>query len=500
MFKRKPLHMLLAEADGSSHGLRRALGAVNLVSNGIGAMIGSGIFVLTGHAAAQHAGPAIVLSLLLSAVACACAGLCYAELASMIPVAGSAYTYAYATLGEVVAWIIGWDLILEYLFGASTVAVGWSGYVTDLFQDFGIALPAGLTAWINIPAMLVIAAITGLLVIGVRESAWFNNIIVCIKLIVVVLFLVFGISYVSGANWKPFIPANDGEGAFFSQCFSHIWDPGWFFESKRWDWVGHYGWSGILRGAGVIFFAYIGFDVVSTTAQEAKNPQRDMPVGILGSLAVCAVLYVLVAIVMTGLVRYDQLVGPAPFAVAINAAGEGLFWLRPFVKIGIIAGLTSVILVLLLGQPRIFYAMATDGLMPRAFAKIHPRFKTPYVPTLITGAVAMVVAGALPIDILGELVSIGTLLAFLIVCLGVLVLRYRHPDAPRNFRTPWVPVVPIAGAALALLQMIFLPADTWLRLLIWMAIGLVIYFAYSRWHSRVQLAARKDVTKTPGTP
>jgi APA family basic amino acid/polyamine antiporter len=477
------------------------LGAFHLISIGVGGIIGAGIFVLTGQAAAQYAGPAIVLSFVFSAIACAFAGLCYAEFASMIPISGSAYTYAYATMGEFLAWIIGWDLILEYLFGASTVAVGWSGYVTSFLRDFGIIIPPQLTAatgtkllclpdagWtqvtpallqqlvskgidastlphvtaiLNLPAILVIAAITILLVIGIRESAGFNNLIVVVKVAVISLFIVCGFFYVSAANWSPFVPANTGE-------------------------YGQFGWSGILRGAGVIFFAYIGFDAVSTTAQEAKNPHKDMPIGILGSLAVCTVLYILVSMVMTGMVKYTQLSVPDPIAVAVDAAGRGLFWLRPLIKVGAVAGLTSVILVLLLGQPRIFYSMSNDGLLPSQFAKVHRRFKTPYITTIVTGIVAMLFAGTFPIQLLGELVSIGTLLAFVIVCIGVWVLRVRHPEFPRAFKTPLVPLVPILGALLSFAQMASLPLDTWLRLLIWMAIGLVIYFAYGRRHSRLR--------------
>jgi len=472
----KPLSILLNEASDEKHSLKRALTALNLTMLGVGGIIGAGIFVLTGQAAAQYAGPAIVLSFIFSAIACAFAGLCYAEFASMIPIAGSAYTYAYATMGEFFAWVIGWDLVLEYLFGASTVAVGWSGYVVSFFKDWGVHLPAALaqspliyeaaSGWhrtgavINFPAVFIVAIITTLLVVGIKESANFNNVIVITKVCVVLLFIAFGIKFVHPENWVPFIPPNDG--AF-----------------------GHYGWSGILRGAGVIFFAYIGFDAISTAAQEAKNPQKDMPIGILGSLAVCSVLYVLVALVLTGIVKYDKLLVPDPMAVGVDTAGAGLFWLRPIIKLGAIAGLSSVILVMLMGQPRVFYAMAKDGLLPEGFAAVHPRFRTHYVTTILTGVVAAAFAGFFPIGILGEMVSIGTLFAFAIVCAGIIILRRTQPDAHRPFRTPFVPWVPALGVVTAVGQMAGLPLGTWLRLIIWMAIGLGVYWRYGRHHSKL---------------
>jgi APA family basic amino acid/polyamine antiporter len=524
LFITKPLPQLFSESKDTG-GLKRSLTALNLTTLGIGAIIGAGIFVLTGQAAAQYAGPGIVLSFIISGLACGFAGLCYAEFASMIPIAGSAYTYSYATLGEFLAWIIGWDLILEYLFAASTVAVGWSGYVVSFLKDLNIFIPPQFTGasgtvlvnvpdmgWkplthafaetlaasgiqvdslthitcvINLPAMFIVALLTTLLVIGIRESANFNNIMVITKVSVIILFIVIGFMFVKAANWHPFIPENKVEATPISQYGSF------------WEWLkayghefGKFGISGVLRGAGVIFFAYIGFDAVSTAAQEAKNPQRDMPIGILGSLGISTILYILVAIVLTGIVSYKTLNVADPVAVGVDAMGKGMFWLRPIVKIAAIAGLSSVILVMLMGQPRIFFSMSKDGLLPPVFSKVHPKFQTPYISTIITGSIAMVISGILPISILGELVSIGTLLAFIIVCLSVLILRKSKPDIERPFKTPWVPFVPIAGAVICFIQMAALPLDTWLRLIIWMALGFCIYFFYGIKHSKIRQSTK----------
>ena len=479
LFSTKPIGEL-HESDTVNE-LHRTLDARALVLLGIGAIIGTGIFVLTGTAAANHAGPALVVSFLIAGLGCALAGLCYAEFASMIPVSGSAYSYSYATLGEFVAWFIGWNLILEYLFAAATVAVGWSGYVVSLVEQFGFHLPDHLTnapftkgeghfeivrtgAFINLPAVLVVAAITALCYVGIHQSARFNAIVVAIKVTVILLFVGVGIWVVDGANWVPFVPENTGQ-------------------------FGKFGTTGILQAAGIIFFAYIGFDAVSTAAQEAKNPQRDMPIGILASLAICTVLYVAVSAVLTGMVHYSELNTPAPVALALDRHPE-LSWLAGWIKLGAIAGMTSVMLVMTLGQPRIFYAMSRDGLLPPLFRKVHPTHKTPYVGTLVTGTLAALIGGLFPVTILGELVSIGTLLAFATVCIGVLVLRYTRPDIPRPFKVPAPWFVCTAGALVCAGMMASLPPDTWVRLLGWTVIGLAIYFLYGFRHSELRKAGR----------
>jgi APA family basic amino acid/polyamine antiporter len=512
LWSKKSVTALQAEAaaaEASGHGLKRTLTALNLTMLGIGAIIGAGIFVLTGTAAANFAGPGIAISFVLAGTACLFAGLCYAEFASMIPIAGSAYTYGYATMGEFIAWLIGWNLILEYLFAASTVAVGWSGYFVALMGELGITIPAAfagapfdvqgthtlvrsqicvdpatsgvmidkvshavvsaancattggqvVSGIVNLPAVVLVAAVTMLLVRGIKESANFNNAVVIVKMIIVALVIGLGFFYVNKANWTPFIPPNEGE---------------W----------GKYGWSGVLRASSVIFFAYIGFDAVSTAAQEAKNPQRDLPIGILASLAICTVLYILMSLVMTGLAPFKDLNVPHPVFVAIERAGPALKWLQYLINLGAVAGLASVVLVMLMGQPRIFYTMAKDGLLPPVFGTVHPKYQTPAFSTIVTGAIALVIAALFPIGLLGELVSIGTLFAFAIVCLGILVLRKTSPDLKRPFRTPGAPIVPLLGALCSLALMGFLPPDTWIRLAVWTAIGLAVYFGYGMRNSR----------------
>lgn len=459
--------------------LNRVLSARTLTSIGLGSMIGSGIFVLTGTVAANHTGPAITLAFLVAAIGCGLAAICYAELASMIPVSGSAYSYTYATLGEGVAWFVGWNLALEYMMSAATVAVGWSGYVVNLLEEFGVHLPEALTnapvgkgpghglvttgAIVNLPAVLIVLALGWIVYRGIRESASMNNIMVVIKVAIIVIFIVAGMSFIDTANWQPYLPANTGE-------------------------LGHFGWSGVMMGAAIIYFAYIGFDTAATTAQEARDPQRDVPRGILGALAISTVLYVAMAAVMTGMVSYDKLDVAAPVAVALDAH-PSLFWLGLPVKVGAIIGMTSVILMSILGQPRIFMAMSRDGLLPPQLQKVHPKFHTPHVGTLITVGVAAVFAGVFPIDILGELVSIGILLAFTAVCAGVLVLRRTMPDTPRPFRVPLAPLTCTAGALMCVVLTRFLPHDTWIRLLIWSAIGFAIYFGYGYWNSRLRARA-----------
>jgi APA family basic amino acid/polyamine antiporter len=481
LFHKKSLAQLHAEAEGKV--LKRALGALDLTALGIGSIIGTGIFVLTGVAASQHAGPALVLSMLFAAIACGLAGVCYAELASMIPVAGSAYTYSFATLGEFVAWIIGWDLILEYALSASTVAVGWSGYFVSLFDGMGLYLPRALTAApgavvtmaggttshgvFNLPAALIVLAVTVLLVRGIKESARTNTVLVIIKAAVLVVFVAAGASYVHSENLHPFLPPNTGE-------------------------FGAFGWSGVLRGTGIIFFAFIGFDAVSTAAQETKNPARDLPRGILWSLVICTVLYIAVAIVLVGIVHYSKLNVPAPLAVGIDATG--LTWLAPLIKVSALFGMFSTMLVQLLGQTRIFFTMSRDGLLPSAFGRVHERFRTPHVSTLLTGSVVAIAAGFTPIDVLGQLVSMGTLLAFVLVCIGIIVLRKTDPDAPRPFRVKWMPWVPIAGALACLAQMAALPWPTWERLIVWLILGFVVYFGYGQARAARQRAANLGTT------
>jgi basic amino acid/polyamine antiporter, APA family len=458
VLRRKPAAKLLAEAGPHAEGLKRALRAFDLTLLGIGAIVGAGIFVLTGVAAARYAGPAIMLSFVVAGFACAMAALCYAEFAAMIPIAGSAYSYSYATMGELVGWIIGWDLVLEYAVGAAAVAVGWSGYLSVILHGIGIDLPHAIThapgagGVIDLPALLIVLLISGVLYVGISESARLNSIIVVIKLFAIMVVIVGGLFFVRPANWSPFAP---------------------------------FGWSGVMKGAAVIFFAYIGFDAVSTAAEEVIDPKRDLPIGILASLFVCTLLYILVAGVLTGMVPAHTIDIKAPLASAFVI--RGLNFVAWIVSAGAVAGLSSVLLVLLLGQSRIFYAIARDGLLPAAFSRVHPRFRTPYIPTALTGIAVGLTAGLLPIQDIAELTNIGTLFAFVLVCLGVWILRRIEPGIPRSFHTPLVPLVPILGVVFCLYLMASLPAVTWLRFFVWMAGGFVIYFSYGRFHSRLGL-------------
>ncbi|MDQ1474044.1 MAG: basic amino acid/polyamine antiporter, family [Hyphomicrobiales bacterium] len=453
----------MRESEAGEHQLKRTLGPVHLIALGIGAIIGAGLFALTPKAAHDNAGPAVVFSFLIAAFGCAFAGMCYSEFATMIPIAGSAYTYAYATMGELLAWIIGWDLVLEYATGAATVSVSWSKYLVRLFQTFGITLPPALTksyfegGLVNLPAILIICVVSVVLIVGIQESARLNGLIVALKVAIVVLVIGLGFSYINHANYVPFIPPNTGE-------------------------FGHYGWSGVMRAAGVIFFAYIGFDAVSTAAQEAKNPQRDMPLGIIGSLGICTLLYVGFAYVLSGIVNYKDMTDTAIYEALHNI---GYDWLGTGVVIGILAGYTSVILVMLLGQSRVFYSMSRDGLLPKLFSDVHPKFKTPWRCNLVFMAFVSLFSGFVPLSSLGDMTSIGTLLAFVIVCGGILVMRHTHPHLPRPYRTPFVPVVPILGIVVCFAMMASLDMMTWIRLVVWLIIGLAIYFTYSRSRSHL---------------
>jgi len=470
VFATKSITQILAQSEGKEGaGLQRSLGAGQLVALGIGAIIGAGIFTLTGVAAANHAGPAIVYSFILAAIGCAFAGLCYSEFSTMIPIAGSAYTYAYATLGEVLAWIIGWALVLEYAVGAATVSVGWSATVVSILHSLGIDLPQSLIAspfdampgFLNLPAVLILILISAILIVGIKESARFNALIVVIKVTVVLLFIALGYFYINRSNYTPFVPENT-TGEF-----------------------GAFGWSGVVRAASQIFFAYIGFDAVSTAAQEAKNPKRDMPIGIVGSLAICTVLYILYALVLTGMVNYKDLNVAAPLAVAVDRMKE-YPWIALLMKLGSLAGLTSVMLVMLLGQSRVFYSMSRDGLLPKLFADVHPSFHTPWKSNLLLMVFVSIGAAFTPIGQLGQLTSIGTLFAFVIVCIGIIIMRRTQPDLPRPFKTPLVPLVPVLGILVNLGLMASLPGVIWKVFLFWMMVGLIIYFTYSRNKSVLQ--------------
>lgn len=488
VFRTKSVEQSIRDTEEPEHRLRKDLSALDLTVFGVGVIIGTGIFVLTGVAANEVAGPAVALSFVAAAVACALAALCYAELASTVPVAGSAYTFSYATLGELVAWIIGWDLILEFIIGGAVVAVGWSQYFAVMLETFGLQLPAAISGQdgaFNLPAVVVVLLLTGILVVGIKLSARFNAIVVAIKVAVVLFVIAAGLFFVNGANYSPFVPPSEPAEATSGGNATLV-------EAVFGQAPANFGVSGIFAAAALVFFAYIGFDIVATAAEETRNPQRDVPRGIIGSLAICAVLYVAVSLVVVGMQRYTDLDTEAPLAAAFQSVGQPIF--ANFITLGALAGLTSVMMILMLGQSRVAFAMSRDGLLPRGLSAVHPRFGTPYRITIIVGVVIAVLAGFIPLEELAELVNIGTLFAFVLVSVAVVVLRRTQPDLPRSFRTPLVPFVPILAVLSCITLMLFLTVNTWARFLIWMAIGLVVYFLYSRKHSRL---ARADGGLTP---
>ncbi len=477
LFAKKSIQSLIAEATESSHALKRTLGPLNLTAMGIGAIIGAGLFVITGPAAAAYAGPGVLISFIIAAIVCVFSALCYAEFASMIPIAGSAYSYAYASLGAIAAWVMGWVLLCEYLFSPTTVASGWSGYFVSLMNDFGWNISSTwakapfsydlVNGWgatgsiLNLPAMIIVGIIGVMVAIGIQTAAFVNNLLVVVKLGVIALFIVCGLAFVNWDNLSPLIPENTGV-------------------------FGQYGWSGVLRGAGVVFFAFIGFDAIAPLAQEAKNPQRDLPIGMLGSLGVSTVAYVLVGIVLLGAVSYTKLGAPDSFGIAVQSFGPSFVWLNYVVKIAILAGLTTVILVMIMGMARILFIMALDGLLPKAFSKTHPKFKTPFFSTIFVTIVMIIVTGTFPVEILGQLTSMSTLLVFAIVALGILILRIKQPKAHRPFKVPFGPVIPLLAILTCLMAMVALPGVTWMQLIGWMVVGLIIYALYGARHSLVR--------------
>lgn len=489
LYKKSIPHIIQESKESGEHTLKRTLSSGALISLGVGAIIGAGLFSLTGIAAAENAGPAVVLSFVIAALACSFAGLCYAEFASMIPVAGSAYTYSYATMGEFIAWIIGWDLVLEYALASATVAVSWAQYFNQLLQIFGVQIPEQFLKgpWeggiVNVPAIVIVCLLSLLLIRGTKESSRLNNILVILKVSVVIIFIALGWSFIESANHTPFIPTNEGEELVKNGELGF-----WSFMGS--DYFGKFGISGILRAAGVLFFAFVGFDAVSTAAQEAKNPKKGMPIGIIGSLVVCTILYVLFSYVLTGLEHYEAFKGDAK-PVATAFAKTGYTFLNTALIVTIIAGYTSVILVMLLGQSRVFYSMSRDGLLPKLFSDLS-KTQTPWKTNLIFMVFVSIFAGFVPISDLGHMVSIGTLFAFTLVCVGILVLRKTNPELERPFRTPFVPVIPILGIVVCILLMVSLPIESWERLGIWLLLGLIIYVFYSKKHSKIRKLHNKD--------